>query len=502
MSYAIENLKFTIFGSGHDYTRLDSGDGQPMFFSHPYVPLNAINYAGQYLFYVPDEDGNPIDAVLEDIEHCTFTPALGTAFDTEGTVEVKVKYRREYPHDENTILVEKELSQNIEVVNHGTVTRSTYYYDIYSDGYCYVHPNGNYVSRSNGYWFSQSFTKISSLPWGTTSFSKTSSNLPIALEDVSELGYADMSKIKNMSGMFRDLRYLRDISNLGLWDVSEVTNMSQMFSGCQSLVDLSPLKTWKTPKVSSFESMFAGCLNLETTDGLQGFKFNEAYTVANMFDGCYKLTDLNGIKDWDFSVVFDMTFYWMFGRCFKLTDLTPLRNWNTSKVYNMACMFLGPDFTGGNPPSILTSLDGLQDWDVSNVVDFNWMFGDQVWLNDISAVTNWNVSNGTNFEGMFAMTSPLNLTPLANWDMSKATNLGSMFNMSAKAWSELLEEYVIVINQYRYDYEGNEYTGGATDPVTRITQDASAVSGWNVPNGSGAFLDSFSTTWINIPAWN
>lgn len=502
ISLVPDNTEYTKIDDQGGITIVHTGPEPERFFSSPYVPLNSINYAGQYLFYVPDDSGNLIDAVLTDIEHCTFTPALGTTFAAEGPTEIKARYYREYEHEGDTIVVEQEFSQTVEVVDHGTVTRSTSSYTIYSDGYCYVHPNGDYVSRSNGYWFSGSFKKISSLPWGTTSFSRSRSNLPIALEDVSELGYTDMSKVKNMSSMFQGLTQLKNISNLDLWDVSEVTNMSQMFSGCQSLVDISPLKTWETPKVSSFESMFAGCYNIETTDGLQGFRFDSAYTVANMFEGCYKLTDLSGIKDWDFSVVFDMTFYRMFGKCFKLTDLTPLKNWNTSKVYNMSCMFLGSDFTGGNPPSILTSLDGLENWNVSNVVDFSWMFGDQVWLNDISAIANWNVSKGTNFEGMFAMTSPLDLTPLANWDMSKATNLGSMFNTSGKAWWESHDMYVIRINQYLYDYEGNEYYNTGLDPITMITQDASAVSGWNVPSGSGAFLDSSSSTWTNIPAWN
>ena len=42
---ATKDLKFVIFGSGHDYTRLDSGEGNDgkRFFSHPFVPLNSTN---------------------------------------------------------------------------------------------------------------------------------------------------------------------------------------------------------------------------------------------------------------------------------------------------------------------------------------------------------------------------------------------------------------------------------------------------------------------------
>ena len=54
LSISANDLKFVIFASGHDYTLADSGDGDVQIFSHPYVPLNSVNYAGQYYFLVPD----------------------------------------------------------------------------------------------------------------------------------------------------------------------------------------------------------------------------------------------------------------------------------------------------------------------------------------------------------------------------------------------------------------------------------------------------------------
>ena len=110
---ATNDLTFVIFGSGHDYTLADSGDGEVQIFSHPFVPLNSVLYAGQFLFYVPDENGEFFDAVKDDIAHCTFTPDLGDAFTTEGDVEVKCLYHREYIYPEETLIVEKEVSQTI-----------------------------------------------------------------------------------------------------------------------------------------------------------------------------------------------------------------------------------------------------------------------------------------------------------------------------------------------------------------------------------------------------
>ena len=121
MSLAIENLNFTIFASGHDYTLADSGKGDVQVFSHPFVPLNSVNYAGQWYFTVSDENGDPMDAVKDDLAHCTFTPALGSVFDTEGEITVECNYHREYIYDEETLVVDKTVRQTIQVVNHGSV---------------------------------------------------------------------------------------------------------------------------------------------------------------------------------------------------------------------------------------------------------------------------------------------------------------------------------------------------------------------------------------------
>ena len=85
---ATNDLSFYIFGSGHDYTLANSGKGEAMWFSHPFMPKGARAYAGMYYFLVADENGNLIDAVKDDIAHCTFTPALGDTFDTVGEQEI------------------------------------------------------------------------------------------------------------------------------------------------------------------------------------------------------------------------------------------------------------------------------------------------------------------------------------------------------------------------------------------------------------------------------
>ena len=498
MSLAIENLKFTIFGSGHDYTLNNSGTGEGVrWFSHPFMAKGSRAYAGMYYFLVADENGDLMDAVKDDIAHCTFTPALGDTFDTVGEQEIRVDYRREYIYDEETLVVEKHLKQTITVVDHGAVASSYFNNIIYADGYCYVNPSSDYVSRHNGWWLSGSFKKISSLPWGTDSISNISNNL----EDASEMGFADFSQMTSFKEMFKGKTKLTNIQNFDQIDVSHIRNMSGMFQGCFALADITPLKTWKTPSVTDFSGMFFGCTSLVSTDGLQNFKFDSAYSLYQMFRGCNHLTDLSGVSGWDLHTIEDTTE--MFAMCSRLTDLSPLKDWDMSNVKNVTGMFMD-SVIGGASGGRLTSLDGLEDWNVSNVRFFTSMFGVQYWLNDISALSGWDVANGLNFHEMFIGMACLGLSAISGWDMSSATDIGAMFNNGHKAYSSELGKYVIDVDggTTYFDYDGNSYRTYQLGTITYIEQDASAVAGWTVPSGQTAFFDGGSTTWENIPSWN
>lgn len=497
MSLNIENLKFTIFGSGHDYTLNNSGTGEGVrWFSHPFMAKGSRAYAGMYYFLVADENGDLMDAVKDDIAHCTFTPALGDTFDTVGEQEIRVDYRREYIYDEETLVVEKHLKQTITVVDHGAVASSYFNNIIYADGYCYVNPASDYVSRHNGWWLSGSFKKISSLPWGTDSISNISNNL----EDASEMGFADFSQMTSFKEMFKGKNKLTNIEHFDEIDVSHIRNMKDMFYGCSSLVDISPLKTWKTSNVSDFSGMFGGC-GIVSTEGLEKFSFESTYTLYQMFRSCVSLTDLSGVSGWDLSTIEELTD--MFNACESLKDLTSLKDWDVSHVVNMTGMFKGT-VIGGHFGNRLVTLDGLEDWDVSEVRFFSGMFGVNYWLSDISALSAWDVSKGTDFSEMFIGMACTDLADISGWDMSSATTITSMFNNGHKADSSELGKYVIDVDggTTYFDYDGNSYRSYQLGTITFIEQDASAVAGWTVPSGQTAFFDGGSTTWTNIPAWN
>lgn len=482
----IKDSTFVIFGSGHDYTRIDSGEGEKIFFSHPKVPLNSVNYAGQYYFLVPDENGDPIDAVQDDISHCTFTPALGTAFDTEGEATVKVKYRREYIHDEETILVEKELTQKIEVVDHGTVSTSAtseFLRDIYSDGYIFWHPRyTNVVSiddlaQGNEY-SSYALTGSSNIHWRVRQlgYIKTSRNFPFIRTttsmDLSELEKADTSSVHELHGLFSG-NTITDLSVIKNWDVSNVTQMSDLFNGT-GLKNLDCVATWDTSNVIKLTNAFYNMNQLETTEGLENWNTSKVDDMTYLFYVCTKLADFDGVANWDTSKITSLTYSFMnvganvasvdYGglsnwdvskvtnleRAFSGANLKAFNvgSWDTSKVTNMASAFIGSgeidvshmsawdvskvtSFTATFSNRTFSSLSALSGWVTSSATSMKQMFSGCLGITSLSALASWDVSNVTDFSLMFRDITNLDVSGLASWNVAKGTTFEKMFGMNS-----------------------------------------------------------------------
>ena len=481
------DLKFTIFGSGHDYTLIDSGEGETRFFSHPFMPKGSWLCAGQFLFYVPDDEGNRIDAVKDDIGHCTFTPAINTVFNTVGEQNIKVKYHREYIHDEETIIVEKTLETKIEIVDHGSIVTSDSTHDVYTDGYCYIRPMTAFIAEA--YYYTnenqRSFSKCSSIPFRAYSIKNLLNNS--GCTDISELEYADVTDVQTMEGAFSSCSII-DYSPIKDWNVSTCRNF-KWFNSYSPATDLSPFGNWL----------------------LRGSAFG-SYTVdcTAMFYGMPNLVDLSGLANLDTSYVTNMSR--MFERCNKVVSLLPLALWNTSRVTNLSGMFKTQfdayDSWGMYP--LRKSIDGLDNWDVSNVTDFSDMFNWNVWLNDISALDDWDVSSGTDFSNMLAVTNIRSLP--SDWDLSSATDLTLMCMSTDIKHSSWLNKDVEHIQRWDEDtqsliwiYADNQ--GNQIDPADVetnppvVTQDATNASTWTVElTNAGAF--NTNGGWTNIPAWN
>lgn len=493
-------LKFTIFGSGNDYTRVNSGVGDMIFFSHPFVPLGSSVCAGQFLLYAPvynpnDETAEPTiqDVVMNDMSHCTFTPALGSTFNTEGEVEVKLAYHREYVYDDTIITVDKELTQKITVVNHGTLASSDFTIDVYTDGYAFVRP-WSYTVAEPYYYRNESnrtFKKLSSIPW--RAYSLRGLAMSSGCEDIEELQYADVSNVTSMQDIFRNCT-LTDLTPLKNWDVSKVTNLSYAFAY----------------NTNGYQVVMEDNKGLVSLAGLENWNCKPT-NISNMFYEDYLLEDISALSNWDMSSLILMSN--TFCNCRRLADLKPLKKWDVSKVTDMSfaftVLFSTYNFDKDFPPK-LESLDGLEDWDVSSVTNFNRTFAQQPWLSDISSLANWDMSNGLNFEMMLYGLSVPNLGNVPSWDLSSATNMNYMFGVPLIRYSSSLDKdiyslYYSGAGYLNLDKEGNSYTNAQMGTLTSKSHNASSASGWTVLlTNAGAFepVDGAQSGWTNIPSWN
>ena len=141
-------------------------------------------------------------------------------------------------------------------------------------------------------------------------------------------------------------------------------------------------------------------------------------TTACWFYGLCNLTSMDGLEKINTSNVTNMS--WMFYDCTRLTSLN-LNNFNTSNVTDMSFMFTNC--------TRLTSLD-LSSFDTSNVTDMSGMFGSSddyemglVTLN----ISSFNTSNVTDMEGMFAFCNQLEELDVSSFDTSNVTDMSYMF---------------------------------------------------------------------------
>lgn len=535
------NLKFVIFGSGHDYTLLDSGEGEKQIFSHPFVPLNSVNYAGQYYFRVPDEDGNFFDAVKDDMAHCTFTPALNTAFTTEGETEVSVHYRREYIHDEETILVEKTVKQKITVVDHGTVASSLANMDIYTDGYAFIRPDAYDVVQVMDYALgSGNYTKVSSIPWRATALGHSIHPFlqSAVLTDISELEFADTSNCTRFKDLFHNAD-VTDFSAIKKWNTSNVTEFNDIF-WATNITDLTALENWDVSNATSLVGCFHYNLHLTSLHGIEkwdvsnvtdmnGFVYDcTALTdisalaewntssltdLGGAFRGCYALESLHGLENWDVSNVTDLQ--GTFWNCRKLANLEPLANWNPKPTslkslcegcYELTSLDGVENFDLSDCTSFycafrvcnkLVDISAIASWDVSNVTDFRQMFEWSHWINDVSAINGWTFG-AADLGGMFGYASAfLNVDDII-LDLSNCTNISNMFGTRKFGKIDETGEDAYEESDYYWTYSGESYSRLVYN-LTPYTKDASNAENWTV---SGTNLGAFDNWWSNRPSWN
>ncbi|MBR3353568.1 BspA family leucine-rich repeat surface protein [Candidatus Saccharibacteria bacterium] len=269
------------------------------------------------------------------------------------------------------------------------------------------------------------------------------------------------------SHLFRSNLALSDISGLADWDSSNVTTMYALFvDSVVELTNVDALARWDTSRVEDMTAAFA----------INGSTAGAGYRS--------KLADISGLMNWNTSSLINM--FIMFQNASSLTSLHGMEYWDVSKVEDLHLTFA----CGNSCMMTLSDISALSNWKTSSVTTMQAMFQNNGALTDLSPLANWDTSSVTTMYGMFFDATILtDLTPLTEWDVSNVTDMGSMFqNVNIASFLPLSKWDVGKVQNFSRTFD---QTNKST--VTTLA----GLEKWNVSsatNMSRMFADSVSLT--------
>lgn len=179
------------------------------------------------------------------------------------------------------------------------------------------------------------------------------------------------------------------------------------------------------------------------------------------------------------------------GEILFLKSLTGLRDFNTSRIKVMREMFMYPK---------MTSLDGLETWDVSNVTDMHNMFyfsGGGGAVTDISALSRWDVSNVENLSYAFTGNNDLkDITALAAWNVRNVTTFQNFMYRSS------IDTGICGLADWPIDFNTRPSIHYAFYTLDKDVQlDATCLETWNVPSDNGGRFYVLNNRAFVAPSW-
>ncbi len=136
-----------------------------------------------------------------------------------------------------------------------------------------------------------------------------------------------------------------------------------------------------------------------------------------------QMTSLSGVEGWDVSKVTSMRS--LVDSSTNLTDISALLDWETDSLSDLSYAF--------NSAKSLSTLHGLENWNTQGVDSLYRTFTNTNMLADTSALSGWDTSNVTNMDGAFmgnkyeTQASYIDMSGVANWNVSNVTNMSSLF---------------------------------------------------------------------------
>ena len=252
----------------------------------------------------------------------------------------------------------------------------------------------------------------------------------INLKKIEGLNNLNTEKVEHMENLFSSCNKLEEINGLNNFKTSNVINMANMFSNCEKLKFLD-LTNFDPSKVISFTGTFANCASLNEIRGLSNFKtsntleFNSMFAscinlkvldvsnfdtrkadyMVNMFSGCSNLEEIKGLNKFNTSNV--ISFDYMFSSCTGLKVLD-VSNFDTRNSREMRGMFEGCEN--------LESIKGINNFITDNVIYMCNMFKDCHKLESLD-LSSFKTNNVKDFEGMFMNCLNLKLLNLKNFKL-------------------------------------------------------------------------------------
>ena len=153
------------------------------------------------------------------------------------------------------------------------------------------------------------------------------------------------------------------------------------------------------------------------------------------------------------SLVTDMSF--MFANNFYFNQ--DISSWDVSNVINMNYMFSNTAFN-----------QNISSWNVSKVTDMNFMFSGANTFNQ--PIGSWNVSKVTSMTGMFRGANTFN-QPIGSWDVSNVTDMYAMFD-SANTFNQPIGSW----NVSKVRYMDNMFSGNTSLSIANYD---SLLIGWS-----------------------
>ena len=225
----------------------------------------------------------------------------------------------------------------------------------------------------------------------------------------------------------------------------------------------------KHPNINENASdMFSYLKKLNNISELGRFDTSNTKNMWYMFRGTISLTSLEGLENWNTSNV--TTMYGIFMNI-PLVSAEPLRNWNTSSLTDMSSMFL---------LTKLISVEPLRNWDTSNVTSLmqTFMYTD---IDDLEPLKDWNTSQIKSLFSTFAGTKITSLEPLRNWNTSNVTTVDQLFVSTKITNLDPLKDW---------DTSNLKSMSRTFQDIKTLT-DISGISNWNVSNVR-KFINTFA----------